>query len=156
MIWKIYRNSLETVDFSDAVAVPLQCTDPRYLLIYPISLMTLTVTFIITGWAVPDGLGLQMVLLRTDWLSVWLWVYSCRRSHVLLQRSALPLKPSSSASHTLFTITKAFRYHQSRSLLIVSGVLRYVCVCGVFFSLPCITSCRCLTMQQMSHYQIKA
>lgn len=46
----------------DTVAVSLPCTDPRYLFVHPISLMTLMATFIIIGWAAPGGLSIQMVL----------------------------------------------------------------------------------------------
>lgn len=82
------NQSAKNADLCDAVAASLQCTDPRYLFVYPISLMTLRATFIITGVGstrrikFPDGAV-------TAWLSVWPRTYSCKRSHVLLQRSVL-------------------------------------------------------------------
>lgn len=82
------NQSAKNADLCDAVAASLQCTDPRYLFVYPISLMTLRATFIITGVGstrrikFPDGAV-------TAWLSVWPRTYSCKRSHVLLQWSVL-------------------------------------------------------------------
>lgn len=105
------RKSVQEMQFYVIRLQSLQCTDPRYLFIHPISLMTLMATFIIIGCAAPGGLSIQMVLFLPDCLSGHR--RTAARGHMFYYSGQLWLKPRSLASHRLRSNTKSWLWkHQ--------------------------------------------